>query len=278
MADPNAYLERRGAVRRRRHSAAAPGIQRDFGLIRGTLGGNIDTRDLWRRRTVRRLASCRRRIATHTDRHPHRQDRLRDLAGADPLHRGLRRHVRAYDEERDSSGYARSGDLYAARAGVELDLGEKLRGELGIGFDRQTFDDERLKAINAFAADGRGRLVAPGAAPNVNLGLENLDRTRPPRPAKAATSPTSPAPRSPRTCAAHIVARLTGFLRVARLPDVASASDQNVYIVGTGLGLGFQPLPGAERRRLLRTDDAEERARIPASRAPALDWCCAAEP
>ncbi|TVZ66465.1 outer membrane beta-barrel protein [Rhizobium mongolense] len=58
-----------------------------------------------------------------------------------------------YDETRDSAGFARSGNSYGAKAGVEVDLGEKLRGEVGLGYETATFDDSRLDSINTATVD-----------------------------------------------------------------------------------------------------------------------------
>jgi hypothetical protein len=52
-----------------------------------------------------------------------------------------------YDEKVDSAGFRRSSDRYGARAGVELDLNEKLTGEISGGWIRQKFDDDRLVPI-----------------------------------------------------------------------------------------------------------------------------------
>ncbi|MEP9389789.1 outer membrane beta-barrel protein [Mesorhizobium sp. KR9-304] len=53
-----------------------------------------------------------------------------------------------YAQEIDSAGYARSSDLYAVRGGLELDLGEKLSGEISAGWMTENFDDERLKPLS----------------------------------------------------------------------------------------------------------------------------------
>jgi hypothetical protein len=55
---------------------------------------------------------------------------------------------RSYELRLDSSGYERSSDRLAARAGIELDLGEKLSGEFSAGWLREKFDDDRLPAIS----------------------------------------------------------------------------------------------------------------------------------
>lgn len=58
---------------------------------------------------------------------------------------------RLYDEARDSAGYARSATRYAARAGVALDLQEKLTGEVAAGWVGERYDDARLGTIGGLA-------------------------------------------------------------------------------------------------------------------------------
>ncbi|WP_448112100.1 outer membrane beta-barrel protein [Mesorhizobium amorphae] len=64
---------------------------------------------------------------------------------------------RAFDETVDLSGYERSSRRLGVRGGVELDMGEKLNGEMSVGWLRQTFDDSRLLAVSGatVAADLR---------------------------------------------------------------------------------------------------------------------------
>jgi hypothetical protein len=54
---------------------------------------------------------------------------------------------RYYDLTTDSAGFRRSADRIGIRAGVALDFGEKLRGELSAGYLREKADDPRLPAI-----------------------------------------------------------------------------------------------------------------------------------
>jgi len=61
---------------------------------------------------------------------------------------------RSYDLEQDTAGYRRSADRYAVRGGVELDLGEKLNGEVSVGWLRESFDDDRLVPVSALLLDG----------------------------------------------------------------------------------------------------------------------------
>lgn len=62
---------------------------------------------------------------------------------------------RFHDRKLDSAGYARSADRYSLRAGVELDLREKLSGEVAAGWLTERPDDDRLAAISGFVAAGR---------------------------------------------------------------------------------------------------------------------------
>lgn len=64
---------------------------------------------------------------------------------------------RAFDEKVDLNGYERSSNRLGVRGGVELDLGEKLNGEMSVGWLRQGFDDSRLDPISGatVAADLR---------------------------------------------------------------------------------------------------------------------------
>lgn len=58
---------------------------------------------------------------------------------------------RVYDNRIDASGYARSADRYALRGGVALDLGEKLNGDLAVGYVRESLDDARLADIGGLS-------------------------------------------------------------------------------------------------------------------------------
>ena len=54
---------------------------------------------------------------------------------------------RVYDQKVDSGGFQRSSDRMAARLGAEIDLGEKLTGELALGYVTEQFDDAALSDI-----------------------------------------------------------------------------------------------------------------------------------
>jgi hypothetical protein len=75
-----------------------------------------------------------------------------------------------YDDKFDDTGYERSSKSYGAKLGTELDLGEKLRGELALGYLRKSYDDQRLGSINAFSVDG-DLAWSPQRGTDVSLGL-----------------------------------------------------------------------------------------------------------
>lgn len=60
---------------------------------------------------------------------------------------------RYYDLKTDSLGYRRSADRYGAKLGAEIDLGEKLRGEIAAGFLTEELDDSRLGSISGAVLD-----------------------------------------------------------------------------------------------------------------------------
>lgn len=55
---------------------------------------------------------------------------------------------RAYDQRIDNEGFERSSTRLGARAGMQLDMGEKLSGEFSAGWLREAIDDESLEAIS----------------------------------------------------------------------------------------------------------------------------------
>ncbi|QND48229.1 outer membrane beta-barrel protein [Rhizobium lusitanum] len=75
-----------------------------------------------------------------------------------------------YDQSHDSNGYARSNQSFGGKAGVELDLGEKMKGELGFGYQHTEFDDSRLAAIDSPTIDGK-LAWSPQRGTDVSIGL-----------------------------------------------------------------------------------------------------------
>ncbi|PSH64634.1 outer membrane beta-barrel protein [Phyllobacterium sophorae] len=75
-----------------------------------------------------------------------------------------------YDESLDANGFRRSGPRIGLRGGVELDIAEKLKGELAIGYLRQDIDDPRLAAVDGMSVDG-AITWSPQRGTDVSLGL-----------------------------------------------------------------------------------------------------------
>lgn len=55
---------------------------------------------------------------------------------------------RAFDETADLNGFERSSKRLGVRGGIALDMGEKLNGEMSVGWLRQSFDDSRLLPVS----------------------------------------------------------------------------------------------------------------------------------
>jgi hypothetical protein len=75
-----------------------------------------------------------------------------------------------YDENRDARGYRRDAESLSGKAGVEVDLGEKLKGELGLGYKHVSFADARLAAIDAVVLDAAANW-SPRRGTDITLGL-----------------------------------------------------------------------------------------------------------
>lgn len=61
---------------------------------------------------------------------------------------------RIMDNSIDSLGFERSGYEFDGTIGTEINLGEKLRGEISAGWLGTTYDDQRLESLNAIAFRG----------------------------------------------------------------------------------------------------------------------------
>ena len=75
-----------------------------------------------------------------------------------------------YDAHQDALGYVRDADLYATKAGMELDFGEKFKGELAGGYLVARFDDAALQSISAATIDGNA-LWSPYRGTSLALNL-----------------------------------------------------------------------------------------------------------
>lgn len=149
--------------------SAGASVERDFGILRGTTALAL-TRSIYSDATLASgatVALSDRNQTTGT---------LRGRVGYE-LSPALIPFIEAtigrtlYDETRDSAGYERSGHSYGVKAGVEVDLGEKLKGEVGIGYAMADFEDNRLSSIDTATLDA-SLLWSPIRGTDVNLDLQ----------------------------------------------------------------------------------------------------------
>jgi hypothetical protein len=141
-----------------------------------------------------------------------------------------------YDETRDFNGYERSSWAYAARTGVEFDLGEKLNGELSAGYARVDYDDTRLEALQALTLDGRLNW-SPQRGTDVELALLTTlrDSIAPGESGWAEYDATATVTHQLRH---RLVGRLTGG---AILRDFPQDGHETTWIAGTGLTWSLNP-------------------------------------
>lgn len=165
--DPNAIA---GTVQQARVDRFSLGstIERDFGILRGT-AAITGTRSMY---GSARFADGSSLSLSDRDRNAV-EGRIRVGYELSPalipfIEATLGRAL--YDDDVDRLGYARSSWSYGARTGVQLDLGEKLRGELGLGYAVVDYEDARLKSIDAFTVDGT-LFWSPQRGTDVDLGL-----------------------------------------------------------------------------------------------------------
>lgn len=137
-----------------------------------------------------------------------------------------------YDLKRDRAGYARSSQGYAARTGVEFDMGEKLRGELAAGYELVDYDDARLDSVGAFTLDGNATW-SPRRGTDVNLGLRTSvqDSTSPGQNGWVEYQLTTAIAHQLRD---NIVARLSGG---ATLRDFATSGLESETVWAAGAGV-----------------------------------------
>lgn len=228
-SDPNA-IDGASAQSGVHDFTAGARVQRDFGAIRGTIGAELE-REIYGSAKLSngtKLSLSDRNFTEGT---------LTGRVGFE-LSPALIPYLEAsigrsiYDETRDSLGYERSSSTFGGRVGVEADLGEKLRGDLGIGYERAAFDDRRLKSIEALTVDG-AVMWSPqrGTELRLGLGTQIEPSTTPGQSGYVAYTTTADLTHELRE---NLVARLTGAYTWRDFPSSASA-DQTVYLVGTGL-------------------------------------------
>jgi hypothetical protein len=205
-------------------------VTRDFGLIRGTIGTEVQ-REVYGSATLAngdRLDLSDRNYTEGT---------LTGRIGYE-LSPALIPYLEAsvgrsiYDDRRDSLGYERSALTAGGRAGVEVDLGEKLRGDLGVGYEQAEFDDNRLDAIRALAVEG-SLFWSPQRGTDLRLGLRTLiePSTAAGQSGYVAYETTAELTHELRD---NLVAKLSSAYTLREFPSSASP-DQTVYLVGSGV-------------------------------------------
>ncbi|MCR6501193.1 outer membrane beta-barrel protein [Shinella sp. CPCC 101442] len=205
-------------------------VTRDFGLIRGTLGTEIERRT-YGSATLSNGSKLDLSYRNYTE------ATVTGRIGYE-LSPALIPYLEAsvgrsfYDDKTDPLGYERSATTLGGRAGVEVDLGEKLRGDLGVGYEQASFDDNDLDAIRALTVDG-SVFWSPQRGTDLRLGLQTQIE---PSTAGGQSGYVSYAANAELTheLRDNLVARLSAAYTWRNLP-AALGPDQNIYLVGTGL-------------------------------------------
>lgn len=142
-----------------------------------------------------------------------------------------------YDQTRDSNGYARSNQSYGGKGGVEFDLGEKFKGELGFGYQHTEFDDSRLASVDSPTIDGN-LAWSPQRGTDVSIGLSTTVQpsTTPGLSGYSAYQLTSTVSHQLRD---DLTAKLTGGTIWRDYPSSGSAADETEYDAAFGLTWGI---------------------------------------
>ncbi|MEH6691778.1 MAG: outer membrane beta-barrel protein [Pseudorhizobium pelagicum] len=135
-----------------------------------------------------------------------------------------------YDRTQDSAGYERSSWTYGGRGGLEFDLSEKLRGELGLGYERVEYDDSRLAALDGLTVDGR-TVWSPQRGTELELALRTTLQDATAAGASGWVEYNLAATLT-HQLRHNLVGRLTGGATERVFPQ---ASDETTWISGAGL-------------------------------------------
>lgn len=206
-------------------------IERDLGLLRGSIAGDI-TR--WQYSDVELSDGS---TLSRSDR-----DRMRSTLSArvgyelspalTPFVEGTVGRI-SYDDTADANGYERSADVYAAKVGVAVDLGEKLRGELGVGHERQRYDDSRLAELSALTVDGN-LYWSPQEGTDIDLAVETY--------VDPSTTAGINGARVNRLTAklehelrSNLIARLSSGLTLTNYDDLGETGNSKSYLAGAGI-------------------------------------------
>ena len=138
-----------------------------------------------------------------------------------------------YDLRQDTLGFERSYQSYATRGGLEVDLGEKLYGEIALGYETYRFEDDRLSDVSGLSVDGRLNWspqrgtdvlfgLSTGLDPSTTAGVSgSMDY--------ALTNIITHEMRS------DLVARLSNTLIIRKYPSDSSSLDETTWRTGAGL-------------------------------------------
>lgn len=228
--DPNAIsnAKTQSGVNTYRLGAA---IERDFGLIRGSVGLDLDRRTYGdvelENGTTLSVEDRNRNSGTLTARVGYEMS----PALIPFIEAAVGRST--YDLRQDTLGFERSYQSYATRGGLEVDLGEKLNGELALGYETYRFEDDRLSDVSGLSVDGRLNWspqrgtdvlfgLSTGLNPSTTAGVSgSIDY--------ALTNIITHEMRS------DLVARLSNTLIIRKYPSDSRSSDETTWRTGAGL-------------------------------------------
>jgi hypothetical protein len=211
--------------------SAGASIERDFGILRGTTALDL-TRTIYSDVTLSNGTQVSLSDRNQTS------GTLRGRIGYE-LSPALIPFVEAsvgrtiYDESRDSAGYERSSHSYGVKAGVEVDLGEKLRGEVAVGYETANFADSRLSSIDTATLDA-SLLWSPIRGTDVNLDLQTSIQpsTTPGESGYVSHALTTTLTHQMRD---NLTATLIGGATLRDYPSGGAIGDEVVYTASTGL-------------------------------------------
>ncbi|WP_438751856.1 outer membrane beta-barrel protein [Pararhizobium sp. O133] len=138
-----------------------------------------------------------------------------------------------YDLRQDTLGFERSYDNYGLRAGIEADLGEKLTGEIALGYETYRFDDSRLDELGGVTIDG---LInwSPQRGTNITYGISTgLEPSTTPGESGAMTYTLSS--NGTHELRSNLLARWSNSLTFRNYPSGGPSEDEKVWMTGAGL-------------------------------------------
>ncbi|OOG72531.1 hypothetical protein B0E45_08775 [Sinorhizobium sp. A49] len=228
--DPNAIsnAKTQSGVNTYRLGAA---IERDFGLIRGSVGLDFERRTYGdvelENGTTLSVEDRNRNSGTLTTRVGYEMS----PALIPFIEAAVGRSI--YDLRQDTLGFERSYQSYATRGGLEVDLGEKLYGEIALGYETYRFEDDRLSDVSGLSVDGRLNW-SPQRGTDVLFGLST------------GLDPSTTAGDSgsidytliniiTHEMRSDLVARLSNTLTIRKYPSDSRSSDETTWRTGAGL-------------------------------------------